>query len=52
MPGSASPIWAVFFAMVVLGENPGAAVMVGTVLIVLGVCLLSWPEAGDAPGLR
>lgn len=49
---SASPIWAVFFAMAVLGERPNAPVIAGTIFIVLGVCLLSWPEKGDAPGLR
>ncbi len=49
---SASPIWAVFFAMAVLGERPQAPVIMGTVFIVLGVCLLSWPERGDTPGLR
>ena len=49
---SASPIWAVFFAMAVLGERPLAPIIMGTIFIVLGVCLLSWPEKGDAPGLR
>ena len=49
---SASPIWAVFFAMAVLGERPQASVITGTILIVVGVCLLSWPEKEDAPGVR
>jgi len=49
---SASPIWAVFFAMTVLGERPQPSVLLGTILIVVGVCLLSWPEKEDAPGVR
>ena len=49
---SASPIWAVFFAMAVLGERPQPPVLLGTTLIVAGVYLLSWPEKEDAPGVR
>ena len=38
--------------MLVLGERPHAPIIIGTILIVLGVCLLAWPDRGDAPGLR
>ncbi len=38
---SSTPIFSVTFAMIFLGERPGAAVGMGTLLIVAGVCLLS-----------
>ena len=41
---SSTPIFSVTFAMIFLGERPGAAVVAGTLLIVAGVCLLSLGE--------
>ncbi len=44
---ASAPIWAVFFAALVLGERPGAAVLLGTLSIVGGVVLLSMGESKD-----
>ncbi|MED5579274.1 MAG: DMT family transporter [Nitrospinota bacterium] len=38
---STTPIWGVLFAMFFLGENPTFKVLIGTVLIVVGVCALT-----------
>lgn len=49
---SSTPIFSVTFAMIFLGERPGAAVGVGTLLIVAGVCLLSASERRDEQSFR
>jgi len=49
---SSTPIWAVLFAVVFLGEAPGAAVWLGTAAIVTGVALLSVERAEDRPPFR
>ena len=41
---SSTPIFSVTFAMMFLGERPRVAVIMGTLLIVAGVCLLSITE--------
>ncbi len=41
---SSSPLWGVVFAIIILGEQPGAYMLLGTLGIVAGVFLLSWPE--------
>jgi len=47
---SSSPLWGAIFAILVLGERPGMAVLVGTVAIVGGVVLLAVPEDWDGKG--
>lgn len=49
---SSTPIFSITFAMIFLGERPGAAVGVGTLLIVAGVCLLSVSERRDDQSFR
>ena len=49
---SSTPIFSVTFAMIFLGERPGAAVGVGTLLIAAGVCLLSASERRDEQSFR
>lgn len=44
---SSTPLWGAIFAILVLGEHPGMAVLVGTVAIVGGVVLLAVPEKED-----
>ena len=44
---ASAPIWAVFFAALVLGERPGPAVLLGTVSIVAGVALISMGEGRE-----
>ncbi len=41
---SATPLWGVVFAVAFLGETPGGHVVLGTLGIVGGVFLLSWPK--------
>ena len=41
---SSTPLWGVLCAVVFLGEQPGVYVYLGTLGIVGGVFLLSWPE--------
>ena len=45
---SSTPLWGVLFAIVVLGERPTALVLLGTVCIVGGVSLLTFPEEDEA----
>ena len=47
---SSTPLWGAIFAILVLGERPGPAVMAGTVAIVGGVVLLAVPEKWNAKG--
>ncbi|MCY3824130.1 MAG: EamA family transporter [Nitrospinae bacterium] len=47
---SSAPLWGVVFAVIILGEQPGAYVLLGTLGIVGGVFLLSWPEKKRAGG--
>ncbi len=49
---SSTPIFSVTFAMIFLGERPGAAVGMGTLLIVAGVCLLSLMERRGEQSLK
>lgn len=49
---SSAPLWGAFFAVLVLGERPGAAILGGTVLIVAGVGLLATAEEPGRRGLR
>ena len=44
---ASAPIWAVFFAAFFLGEEPGVAVVLGTLSIVGGVALISMGEGKD-----
>ena len=44
---ASAPIWAVFFAAFFLGEEPGVAVVLGTLSIVVGVALISMGEGKD-----
>ena len=44
---ASAPIWAVFFAAFFLGEEPGVAVVLGTLAIVGGVALISMGEGKD-----
>ncbi len=44
---ASAPIWAVFFAAFFLGEEPGVAVVLGTLSIVGGVALISMGESKD-----
>lgn len=46
---AATPLWGVTMAVIILGENPSAATMLGTLGIVGGVILLAVPE-GRAGG--
>lgn len=43
---ASSPIWGVVLAVIILGEQPGIYVLLGTLGIVGGVFLLSWPGRG------
>ena len=43
---ASSPLWGVAFAVIILGEQPGVYVLLGTLGIVGGVFLLSWPGRG------
>jgi drug/metabolite transporter (DMT)-like permease len=45
---SSTPLWGVLFAIVALGERPTALVLLGTVCIVGGVSLLTFPEEDEA----
>ncbi|MDE0332271.1 MAG: EamA family transporter [Nitrospinae bacterium] len=47
---ASSPLWGVVFAVIILGEAPGIHVLLGTLGIVGGVFLLSWPEKKRAGG--
>ncbi|MCY4382077.1 MAG: EamA family transporter [Nitrospinae bacterium] len=47
---SSAPLWGVVFAIIILGEQPGVYVLMGTLGIVGGVFLLSWPERKRAGG--
>ncbi len=49
---SSTPLWGVVFAVLILGEEPGGYVVLGTLGIVGGVFLLFWPERGGARGFR
>lgn len=49
---SSTPIISVTFAVIFLGERPGIAVGMGTLLIVAGVCLLSIPEGKERESFR
>jgi drug/metabolite transporter (DMT)-like permease len=49
---SATPLWGAVFAMIALGERPGSSVLLGTISIVGGICLLSWPEKEEKAGFR
>ncbi len=43
---ASSPLWGVAFAVIILSEQPGVYVLLGTLGIVGGVFLLSWPGRG------
>ena len=43
---ASSPLWGVAFAVIILSEAPGVYVLLGTLGIVGGVFLLSWPGRG------
>ena len=45
---SSIPLWGVLFAIAALGERPTALVLLGTVCIVGGVSLLTFPEGDEA----
>ncbi len=47
---SSAPFWGVVFAIIILGEQPGVYMLAGTLGIVGGVFLLSWPEKERAGG--
>ncbi len=47
-----SPIWAIIFAVIILGERPGLAVWAGAGAVVFGVGLLSQPDKGEGRSLR
>jgi drug/metabolite transporter (DMT)-like permease len=49
---SATPIWGVLLAVLILGESPSAVTMMGTVGIVGGVMLLAFPEKSAAETFR
>ena len=44
-----SPLFAIFIATLLLGEQPGASVYFGTVLCVGGLWLVSYRRTGEAP---
>lgn len=46
------PIWSSGIAMVLLGERASPAVLSGTLLVVIGVVLISWKPATAAAGYR
>ncbi len=47
-----SPIWAIFFAVLILGERPGLPVWAGAGAVVIGVGFLSRPGEGESRSLR
>jgi uncharacterized membrane protein len=43
------PLWSALIAILILGENAGPAVLLGTVLVVIGIIFISWkPESAPA----
>lgn len=43
------PLWSAMIAIALMGESAGAAVLLGTLLVVIGVVMISWkPEAAPS----
>lgn len=49
---SATPLWGVLIAIIVLSEGPSVVTILGTLGIVGGVMLLAVPEEGEGGGFR
>jgi len=46
------PLWSSAIAMAMMGERAGAAVLLGTLLVVIGVVLISWKPEAAPPSYR
>jgi drug/metabolite transporter (DMT)-like permease len=46
------PLWSALIAIVAVGENAGAAVLAGTLLVVAGVISVSWKPESAPPSYR
>ncbi len=46
------PLWSAMIAIAVMGERAGVAVLLGTLLVVLGVILISWKPEAAPPSYR